>query len=253
MSQLAFDYGIHSDLPARIETPASIGAKFLATLEALSDLDQTVFTDWQIMDYSQKQHPSTVAAARSRIAAIIDNNVCRDDLAEPNPDWGGYTASAFTGTDRASRRVSVRIVTGAKRKGEIWLSTGDFKALPDQTIVTYPLFKAEMVALSTIWHPLWACVYAFSMDYDEAPLFPGAALFPYSRFHILWIAYLSPALTVHLALSPDVRTERTPDGGLLMTATEERLDPMNPDHWRRARILADLLVARTGYKFGRRR
>jgi len=32
-----------------------------------------------------------------------------------------------------------------------------------------------------------------------------------------------------------------------MSATTERLDPMNPEHVRRARILAETLIARTGY------
>jgi hypothetical protein len=34
-----------------------------------------------------------------------------------------------------------------------------------------------------------------------------------------------------------------------MTATEERLDPSNPEHWRRARILAETMVSRTGESF----
>jgi hypothetical protein len=36
----------------------------------------------------------------------------------------------------------------------------------------------------------------------------------------------------------------------LMTATEKRLDPTNPEHLQRARILAETLIARTGYKSG---
>jgi hypothetical protein len=31
-----------------------------------------------------------------------------------------------------------------------------------------------------------------------------------------------------------------------MTATEERLDPTNAEHLRRARILAETMIARTG-------
>jgi hypothetical protein len=38
--------------------------------------------------------------------------------------------------------------------------------------------------------------------------------------------------------------ERTPDGGLLMSAATERLDPTNPEHVRRARILADTMIAK---------
>jgi hypothetical protein len=31
-------------------------------------------------------------------------------------------------------------------------------------------------------------------------------------------------------LPQEIITERTPDGGLLMIAVEERLDPANPEH-----------------------
>lgn len=48
-----------------------------------------------------------------------------------------------------------------------------------------------------------------------------------------------------LTLAREILTERTPDGGLLMSATTERLDPMNPEHLRRARIVAEALIACT--------
>ncbi len=51
------------------------------------------------------------------------------------------------------------------------------------------------------------------------------------------------------AVPPEIVTERTPDGGLLMSAVEERLDPTNPEHLRRARILAETMVSRTGESF----
>ena len=34
-----------------------------------------------------------------------------------------------------------------------------------------------------------------------------------------------------------------------MTATEEQLDPTNPEHLRRARILAETMMARIGIRF----
>ncbi len=43
-----------------------------------------------------------------------------------------------------------------------------------------------------------------------------------------------------------VPAERTPDGGLLMIAAEERLDPANPDHMRRSRAIAEIMIARAG-------
>ena len=79
---------------------------------------------------------------------------------------------------------------------------------------------------------------------QSVPLDPT---FPYSIFHIPWIAYLSAPLAAGVKLSPEILPERTPDGGLLMTATKERLDPSNPEHARRARMLAETLIKQTGY------
>jgi hypothetical protein len=84
------------------------------------------------------------------------------------------------------------------------------------------------------------------MHYDKVPLTAAASLFPYSRFHIPWFVYLSSPLASGLQTPEEIRGERTPDGGLLMTATEERLDPTSPEHLRRARILAELMIARAG-------
>jgi hypothetical protein len=34
-----------------------------------------------------------------------------------------------------------------------------------------------------------------------------------------------------------------------MSATEDLLDPTVPEHWRRARMIAEIMVARTGKSF----
>ena len=119
---------------------------------------------------------------------------------------------------------------------------------PDPEVVTYPVFKGALLAINATWPAVWACAYAFRMDYDKVPLFTGAALFPYSVFHIPWLAYLSAPLGAGIELPPEIKTECTPDGGLLMIAADERLEPTDPEHLRRARILAQIMITRTGYR-----
>ena len=180
---------------------------------------------------------------------IVDNNVARDDLKEPEPQ-SGYTTVAFTGTAIRSRELYLTIKTGGSVRGETWLQAGQHKAFPDPAVVTYPLFRAAMLAINTIWPPSWACASAFRMGYYQVPLVPGTPLFPYSVFHIPWFAYLSASLAAGLEFSPEILAESMPDGGLLMIATEERLDPTNLEHARRARILAEIMIGRTGYQRG---
>jgi hypothetical protein len=220
-----------------------LGSKFLATLDALTQIDPDIFPDWEVGDLpAMKGYP--LAAARPRIAEILEHNVCRDELGNPEPETG-YTAAAHTTIGARLHRMSVSVHTWF---GVVWLKAGDEMLAPDPAIVTYPLFRPALLAINAIWQQQWACAQAFRLHYDRVPLHAGAALFPYSRFHIPWIAYLGPSLLRETVFPPDIKTERTPEGGLLVSATEGRLDPANPEHLRRARIIAETMIACTGYQ-----
>jgi hypothetical protein len=246
MNDFTFRYSIRSQLPGRLESATELGSNFVNTLDALTRIDPSVFTNWEVMDFPAKASVP-LAAARLRIGIMIENNVSRDDLGEPDPYYG-YGAVAFTGHVIKSRHVNLRIKAGGTITGDTWLETGYLNVPVDPAIITYPLFKATMITINRNWPPPWACANAFRMNYGEAPLFSGAPLFPYSRFHIPWFAYLSEPLAAGLGSRlTDIITERMPDGGLLITVTEDRLDPTNLDHVRRARILAETMIARTGH------
>lgn len=240
-----FDYSIRSAPLVGAESSSTLGAKFLNSLDALNRIDPTIFTNWQIMDFPASAS-IPLAAARPRIGAIVEANITRDDHDKPSPHYG-YSCVAFTDNAAKSRNAALRIQAGGKDKGHIMLETGSYKVAPDPSILTYPFFSAALLAINAIWSPPWSCAQAFRVDYHEVPLFAGAALFPYSRFHIPWIAYLSAPLAAGVVLPPEILSERTPNGGLLITATKERLDPTNPEHLRRARVLAQTLIAQTGY------
>jgi hypothetical protein len=124
--------------------------------------------------------------------------------------------------------------------------------------VTYPLFKAALLAANKIWCAPWACAQAFRCGSISVPIefapgvmatqikgvtqVPVDPTYPYSIFHIPWIAYLSAEYAAGVTPPRDILVERTPDGGLLMSATADRLDPMNPEHARRARVIAEVMI-----------
>jgi hypothetical protein len=101
MSEIKFDYSIRSSLPAHPDSPATLGPKFLDTLDALSRIDPEIFTNWKLLvcpDIDsllceversgaaaavEKIETYSLEAARPRIAAIVEKNVTRDDLREP--------------------------------------------------------------------------------------------------------------------------------------------------------------------------
>jgi immunity protein 52 of polymorphic toxin system len=249
MNEDAIDYFIRSELPAHSEEPASLGVKFLTTLDALSAIDP-IFSDWQVMKYGPAADSYPLATARPQIAAVIEKNAQRDDWRRLRPEWG-YTLGAYTKTRDGKRAIHLRINAGGeKQKGDTWLEAGGYNSPQELAVITYPVFKAALLAINASWPPPWACVCAFEDYYYDHPLSPGAALFPYSTFHIPWLAYLSIPLASGLELPPEILTEHTADGGVLMSAVEERLDPANPEHLRRARILAETMVKHTGDKFG---
>ncbi len=241
MNTSAFQYSVRLPLAAPPATPEWLGSKFLATLDTLTQIDSNIFPDWEVGDLpAMKGYP--LAAARSRIAEIIEHNGSFDELGYPEPERDD-TAVAHTTINARSHQMMVWV-----GQGDVWLRAGDVMVAPDPAIVTYPLFRAALSAINAIWQQQWACVQAFRVDYDRVPLHLGAALFPYSRFHIPWIAYLGPSLIKETVPAPDIKTERTPDGGLLMIATEDRLDPTNPENLRAARVIAETMIACTGYQ-----
>jgi len=261
MNGINFDYLIRSDLRASPGCPASLGAKFVETLDALGSIDPTIFTNWKVMDLPRiKSYP--LALVRMRIADIIENNVTRDDFGRPE-EYYGYSAVAFTSNPINSRKIDLCIKAGGQSKGETWLQTGDWQVLPDPAIVTYPLFKAALLAINAIWPPIWACACAFRSDtvrvpetypggvqgyrLESLPMLPNDPTFKDSVFHIPWIGYLSAPLATGIALPREITTEQTADGGLLMIVTTDRLDPENPEHLRRARLIVETMLARTGY------
>jgi Immunity protein 52 len=245
MNERPFRFGIYYGLPRRREAPAVIGAKFLDTLDTLSGIDP-LFADWKVLDLPAMAS-LPLALARPRIATIVENNVVRNKREEPEPE-SGYDAIGVTDTAIPSRIVEFSVGGGGLVRDEMMLHVGDILYPTDPLVVKYGSFRGAMLATSAIWQPTWASVAAIRVDYAEEPIIPGALLFPYSAFHIPWTTYVSPTCAVGFPLPAEIRTERAPDGGLLFTATEEPLDPTNPEHLRRARILAETMIAHVGYR-----
>jgi hypothetical protein len=242
MMPLEYDYNIRFNFPPLPESAVAVAEKFVKTLDSLSRID-ALFTAWRVID-SRGRSSRPLAEVRSQVPGIVARNVVRDDQG-PSPEEG-YHASAMVGELDDPRSADFSVRAGGKFENYGSLEFGSYKVTTDPAVVTYPRYRAALLAIDAEWQPTWACANAFKMHYDKTPLTAGAPLFPYSRFHIPWIAYLSAPLVSGLQLPAEIRSEHTSDGGLLMIATEERLEPTNPDHLRMARIIAETMVARAG-------
>ena len=246
MNETSFLYAIWLMRSQLRETPAVIGQKFLDTLDALSAIDP-LFTDWKVLDYVALE-AIPLAAARPRITALVESNVVRDSYDQPTPK-SGYGAIGVTNNAKKSRIVAFTANAGAAYPGRnaVHLDIGDPLAPTDPAVVNYPLFRKALLAITAHWQPSWSYACAFRMDYWKAPIVPGAPVIRYNPFHITWIAYLAPKIATGFVVPPpDVRTEHAPGGGLLLSATEEAFDPANPNHLRRAHLLAETMISHTG-------
>jgi hypothetical protein len=90
---------------------------------------------------------------------------------------------------------------------------------------------------------MWANASAMGQRGEVAPGIPS---FPDSSYGIPWLSYLSKPLAAGIAPPPGLLSERTPDGGLLMITTQDRLDPTDPEQMRRSHAIADIMIARAG-------
>lgn len=267
-----YTYSLRSEWHGRVETPSAIGVKYASMLDALSRVN-SIFDNWVLSDFPNPSSGDVVTdclnvkfvpldIARSRITQLVENNVVLDDARQPNPTEG-YTGIARAGEFNDPRTAHMRLEAGGRGDGGTDLEFGRRLEPTDPTIVSYRMYKAALLAINAVWRPRWACAFAFRIDtisvprvevapgvvgtrIDSAVSVPLDPTFPYSVFHIPWIAYLSAEDAIGVTLPRAIFTERTVDGGLLMSATTDRLDPMNPEHARQARILADLMIARCG-------
>jgi hypothetical protein len=236
-----FSYSIRSGWYNRTETPAAIAAKFLKTLDAFGRIDP-ILENWHVFEVRDWE-VFPVALTLKKITALVKTNVSGADFDDPDPDQG-YWISGETSDIEGPGTLSFSATAGGKYAGETCFRVGAVDGPSDPELVTYPLFKQVLLAGIAIWPPVWANACAFSMGYGDAPLIPGAPLFPSSRFHLSWLGYLSAPLASGLDLPSDLLTERTPDGGVLMIAAEHRLDPRDPDDLRRSRAVTEAMIAR---------
>ena len=221
MSMSGTKYSVRLPFPAARISPEWMGSKFLATLDALTQADSNIFPDWEVGDLpAMKGYP--LAVARSRIAEIIiGNNVVPDGFDPPDRERG-YTAVAQT-TIKDPHRMTFWASHDEIRDGTIWLKAGDPLVTPDPAIVTYPLFRAALLAINAIWQQPWACAQAFRSNtvevpsptgrgysLERGPMIPADPTFPRSIFHIPG----SPIFQRRLPLASSCRRKSRSSGHL---------------------------------------
>lgn len=247
-----YNYTAHAVWGGNHKKPKQIGAEFLRMVDALTAIypvpPDCTKSYWTLLDESEDEEADLLTKYSDNMTKYVKDNICRDEDDIPDPDGGYWIFSQLmleplSASGRSS--LSFNLQDGSPFKNDFEFELGASVSPPDPDRVTFPFYKAALLAGLSIWPADWANVRCsqFGASPAEASLDPH---FPYSGFQMPWMSYLSAERAVGVSVPAGIVTERTPDGGLLMIAAESRLDPDDPYHMARSRSLAELMIKHVG-------
>lgn len=88
-----------------------------------------------------------------------------------------------------------------------------------------------MVTIAEAWDATWCAAY----PRDLINLWPDPVVVGRPTFKMAWISYLSPRFAPLVTPPASAIVDHTAQGGIVMTATEDRFDVTNPAHLAAAR------------------
>jgi len=221
------EYYVRGCWEAREETPDEIATRFLHHIDLLRDIDP-VFSLW----ISGAKGPKKLEAIRHRFAEEVAADISRDDFGKPEPIYG-YWPGAYTREQPDRLRYAIRVQAGvhlptAKNQNDAIFITSS-RNNPDPAAITYRIFKAALLAMVQAWEPA---------DCIASP--EGMHGFADTSLHFreVWMQYLSAPLARLMIPPPTAIVEQLPNGGILMSVTDETFDPDNSTHLAVARDIA---------------
>jgi hypothetical protein len=161
-----------------------------------------------------------------RVCEIIGDGVGRSDFGTPEP-FTGYQITAATDLRRVPNRIQLRIHAGNGAIAPYFINTAILVIEPLQqenaAFITWSVMKDILLAFVDQWHPTWCGV----RSSDLYALYPEGGP---PKFHLAWMTYLSPRFAQMVKPPNSAIVDRTPNGGLLMIATDERFEADDPAH-----------------------
>jgi hypothetical protein len=240
-------YDINSEWPGKSEPAQVVGSKFLRTLDALEKIEPA-FRDWESSDQLGGSDPYSIKSVRSRISDWVSAHPPSTEESAPWESGVGcwvYAVSHSEPCPGPSRQAVFHVRAGSIFRNDNHFEVGSSFRPPDLALVTFPLYKAALLTMISLWPAPWACARC-SIWGEDPPTLPGEPPFPYSGFQMPWIAYLDADRARTANIPSTVATERTPDDGLLMIASQTRFDPTNSEHMRASRLIAQTMIAHAG-------
>jgi hypothetical protein len=214
-------YTINGFWGPRRETPEALAAKFDRLIDRLAGIDP-IFGNWI---WSGRQAKSIAfATIRPNLVKRIASAVARDDYGGPDPDLG-YLFGTYNSPTTTPRSMSVAVRAGCRIKASYYSNTARIQTgwhiEPDPAIVTYPIFKAALLALCECFE----ITFCGANPDDLTVLWPSE-----QKFRLSWMSYVSPRFAPLITPPKTAIVEYRPNGGLFMAATDETFITANPQH-----------------------
>jgi hypothetical protein len=241
---IVVSYSVECAWFPRTMSPAEVGDGFLRAVRAIGGLDAKV-ANWRLFEPDDPTGPGLPID-------LIADDFARYAQANGERDEDGglrLIASCELGDQGGSEdRQALNARTGSLLAvdGSEWRNYANFvvgsKHWPaSPSVVTYPLFRGVLLTMLNVWQPPWACVRCPGPTGNTAAD-SGDPTFPYSYFQVPWMGYLDAARAGAAVMPPGLTTERTPDGGLLMTAAQTRPDFDDSAVLGRAKQIAQIMM-----------
>ena len=178
------------------------------------------------------------------MTALVKKNMGTDKGGEPVIEYGYHVIGCNT-LVVDSRTATLSSTLGGVAVDSWTLSIGVEEIVPDEAIVTPAILRSALLTLVSIWPAPWVRVLGVKVEEGAgkddgegaAPANTGPKMFT-------WMGYLSEDWARGFEPPDDILNERTPDGGNLLIAVNDRPDPTNPEQLRRLEELGALMDSR---------
>jgi hypothetical protein len=211
----ATQFYIVGDWPARREEPNAIASRLCRFLDGICNIDATLGS-WSI-----GRHYAPYQSARHHLTALIGRDVKVDEDGNEDVE-AGYAVMARS--EHPAQRYRVLGTAGSAYNlllsNQIGFDTDSDNGV-DPAIVTHAVMKAVMTELIACWEPLFCLAGSSAYDLKRGDIW-------YERS--CWITYVPPQHAGSVDLVGVPFNERTPDSGLLLSATDQPYDAADPAH-----------------------
>jgi hypothetical protein len=215
-----------------------LGSRFWRMLQTLSAVSPA-FNGWKFIG-TDRFWPLPKGPG-NELTRLIAGGVATADDGDPTPINGyGFGASA-----RSNPKAVITLLVRAgfyAPNPPFFANTVELQTQPlnehNSHLITLPIFKAALVAIAEAWDATWCAAYPS----DIIPLWPDRIAVGRPKFNMAWITYLSPRFAPLVTPPRSATVEYSTQGGIVMTATEERFDVTNPAHLTAAREIEAALA-----------